>query len=517
MQLNNKKNRRRDFFGRSWKTLATIGLTLASLTAAWQPTWGRDEAPPNVLLICVDDLRNCLELDGDPIAQTPSLDQLASEGRYFRRHYVQVAACGPSRCSMLTGRRIIETWDVWDADRKRNRQPANPVSWAHHFRRHGYATVSLGKVSHEPAGTMPPQYQVHQVPFSWDKAYAPVARWASPWHAFFAYCDGRAYNAVIRWVKDQPPRLPLECGPVGDDGYPDYYLAQAGIEELKRLAQGDKPFLLAVGFYKPHLPHNAPQQYWESFPAERVGMPDNFHPPHNVDPSICVHQSPELTGHYLWPSGLGNISREEAIRQRRAYYAAVAYVDRQIGRLLDQLRQLDCQQRTIVVLWSDHGWQLGEHHMFSKHSNYEVATNSPLIIKVPGISQPGTPTDGLVEAVDLFPTLADLCGLPIPEGLAGRTLRAMIDDPRQPGKAAAYSTHAGGRGFRGHALRTDRYRLVRWLDPDGQLGLVELYDHQDDPGENRNVARQRPDVVQRLTRQLSRKRLQVQQTSHAGS
>jgi arylsulfatase A-like enzyme len=303
------------------------------------------------------------------------------------------------------------------------------VSFAHHFRRHGYATVSIGKISHEPAGTLPPEYEVHQLPFSWDRAFAPVGRWTSPWHAFFAYSNGRAYNARIRWVKDEPPRLPLECGDVNDEGYADYYLAQSGIEELRRLSQGKKPFLLAVGFYKPHLPHNAPKKYWDMFPAKKVGMPDNFRPPANVDPTICIHKSPELTEHYHWPSGLGNISREEAIRQRRAYYAAVAYVDAQIGRLLDALPEMDCAKKTIVVLWSDHGWQLGEHHMFSKHSNYEVATNSPLIVKAPGMSQPGSPADGIVETVDLFPTLTDLCGLPTPEGLAGRSLQAMVEDP----------------------------------------------------------------------------------------
>ena len=498
---------------RFMRLLAATAFSVAMIDGG--PCWAVESRSPNVLLLCVDDLRNSLELDGDQIARTPNLDRLASQGRYFRSHFVQVAACGPSRCTMLTGRRIIDSWDVWSADRKRKEEPANPVSLAQHFRRHGYATVSIGKVSHEPAGTLPPKYEVHQVPYSWDKAFAPVGRWASPWHAFFAYSDGRAYNAVIGWVKDEPPRLPLECGEVDDDGYADYYLAGSGIDQLRRLARGEKPFLLAVGFYKPHLPHNAPKKYWEMFPAEKVGMPDNFHAPANVDASICIHKSPELTQHYHWPSGVGNISREEAIRQRRAYYAAVAYVDAQIGRLLDALGKLDCADETIVVLWSDHGWQLGEHRMFSKHSNYEVATNSPLVIKLPGMSDPGEPADGLVEAVDLFPTLSDLCALPTPDGLAGRSLRAMLEDPSAPGKEGAYSTHGGGRGFRGHALRTGRYRLVRWINRRGEVGLVELYDRQNDPGENVNVAGQHPDVVAELTQRLSVKMGQVVRTSHA--
>ncbi len=498
---------------KSWVVL--IGLLLVYLMA---PIHALDAVQasqnPNVLLICVDDLRNCLELDGDPIAKTPHLDRLASEGRYFRSHFVQVPACGPSRCSLLTGRRIIQTWDVWNADRNLTQEPQNPVSMAHHFRRHGHTTVSIGKVSHEPGGTLPPQYAVHQIPFSWDKAFAPVGHWASPWHAFFAYSNGRAYNAVIRWVKDETPQLPYECGKVEDDGYADYYLAEAGIAEMKRLSAGSKPFFLAVGFYKPHLPHTAPEKYWDMFPEEKVGMPGNFFPPRNVDANICIHKSPELTGHYFWPSGLGNISRQEAINQRRAYYAAVAYVDAQIGKLLDALRTLTCAQETIVVLWSDHGWQLGEHRMFSKHANYEVATRSPFIIRVPGMDMPGVPTQGLVESVDVFPTLADLCGLPQPDGLAGQSLRPMVDNPLAPGKLGAYSTHGGGRGYRGHTLRTNHYRLVRWINQTGHVGLIELYDHKADPDENVNVADRFPTLVETLTKRLHQKMKQVVKTSH---
>jgi arylsulfatase A-like enzyme len=222
-----------------------------------------------------------------------------------------------------------------------------------------------------------------------------------------------------------------------------------------------------------------------------------------------------MTGHYHWPDGVGNISREAAIRQRRAYYAAVAYVDAQIGKLLDELRGLECADNTIIVLWSDHGWQLGEHRMFSKHSNYEVATNSPLIIKVPGMNQPGTPADGLVEAVDLFPTLTDLCGLPTPGGLAGKSVSPMIDDAGAPGKNGAYSTHGGGRGFRGHTLRTDRYRLVRWINQRGDVGLVELYDYENDRLETLNIAARHRELVDELSRELTAKMKQVVTSSHA--
>jgi iduronate 2-sulfatase len=221
-----------------------------------------------------------------------------------------------------------------------------------------------------------------------------------------------------------------------------------------------------------------------------------------------------LTGHYHWPSGLGNISQSEAIHQRRAYYAAVAYVDTQIGKLLDTLCRLPCHRETIVVLWSDHGWQLGEHRMFSKHANYEVATRSPLIIKLPDMNMPGIPTNGIVESVDVYPTLVDLCGLPRPDGLVGQSLRRMIEDPLIAGKSDAYSTHKGGRGYRGHTLRSQDYRLVRWINQAGHVGLTELYDHKVDKDENVNVAEQFPELVESLSKRLKSKMEQVVTSSH---
>jgi len=482
---------------------AAFSLMITSLAAAddaipvYTPGGSEKSPRPNVLLICVDDLRNCLKAKGGQIAKVPNLDRLAAEGRYFKRHYVQSAICGPSRCSLLTGRRVINAWDLWAADRKLPSRPEVPVSFADHFQRHGYETVSIGKISHEPGGTMPPDYRIPQVPFSWDKAFAPSAQWKSPWHAFFAYSEGNAYNAVIRWTKDETPRLPFESANVGDEGYADYHIAQAGIGEINRLADGDRPFLLAVGFFKPHLPHNAPTKYWDMFPEASVGMPDNFFPPENVDPAITIHKSNELTSHYHWPLGLGNFDRSTIINQRRAYYATTAYVDAQIGRLLDAFRDSPAVKNTIVVLWSDHGWKLGEHRMFSKVTNFEIDTNSPLIIHTPGISKPGMTSDALVETVDIYPTLADLCGLPRPTGLAGQSLRPIIEDPAVQGKPCAYSAIRGGGGHLGHSVRTDRYRLVHWIKA-GKVAQVELYDHLTDPGENKNIAAEHRETVARL-------------------
>jgi len=466
------------------------------------PLFAAEQDRPNVLLICVDDLRPELGCYGCEHIKSPNIDRLAREGRRFTRHYVEVAVCGPSRCTLLTGTRVHLSWDVWGPARKLAREPERPVSFAHLFRRAGYRTVSIGKVSHEPGGTMPPDYETHQVPFSWDVAVGPGGAWKTPWAAFFGYAGGSAYNAVIRWVKDQPPRMPFEGADVPDHGYPDALNADLAIEHLNDLAKRGGPFLLAVGFFKPHLPHNAPKKYWDLYPPEVVGMAAFGRPPENVDPAISLHNSFEPTTHYHWPSGPGVFSRDEAVRQRRAYFACVSYTDAQIGRVLDEYRRLGLQQNTIVVLWADHGWHLGDYGIFGKATNFEVATRSPLIVKLPDMPQPGQPADGLAETVDVYPTLADLCGLEPPEGLAGTSLRPMLEDPSHPGKDAARSFFRRGQ-LDGNALRTDRFRLVEWRNrKTGKVAQIELYDHQTDPGETRNVAAEQPEVVEELLARL---------------
>ena len=472
--------------------LAVVGLLTTEVQSA-----GR----PNVLLICVDDLRPELGCYGAEHIHSPSIDRLAAGGRRFTRHYVQAAVCGPSRCSLLTGQRYWH-WDCWSQQRKKDVEPEQPVSLAHHFRRQGYRTVSIGKISHEPGGTMPPEYAVHQVPFSWNKAYCPPGHWRNPWRAFFAYDKGQAYNKVIRWTKEEPPQLPFECADVDDKGYADGWIAEAAVGELESLSGKDEPFLLAVGFFKPHLPHNAPKKYWDLYDRDAIELPDHRVPPAGVDPTISLHESFELTTHYDWPSGAGVISDDEARRQRHAYFACVSYVDAQIGKVLDACERLGLDERTIVVLWGDHGWHLFDHGMFGKQTNFEIATRSPLIVRVPGMSRPGEASDGLTETVDIYPTLVDFCGLPEVDGLAGESLRAQLEDPAAPGQDYAYSFHTRGQ-LMGRTLRTDRYRFVQWRhQKTGEVAQVELYDHQVDPAESKNVAADHAELVERLSRVL---------------
>jgi len=479
------------------RTLAAAVLIMVSATG-----WARSTVAerPNVLLICVDDLRTHLGCFGYDDILSPHIDQLAKEGRLFTRHYVSVAACGPSRCSLLTGRYHGRSWDAWGEARKLNTEPDVPVSLPHLFRRNGYRTLCIGKVSHKPGGVMDDDRQdVHQVPFSWDRAYAPTGPWHTPWSAFFGYKGGHAYNNVVRPVKKNAPRLPYEAADVPDTGYPDGLNAQAAIEQLRELAGRDQPFFLAVGFYKPHLPFCAPKKYWDLYDPEKLGLAANPHEPEGVDPALVNHRSYELT-HYKWPWGKGNIPEEQAKKLRHGYYACTSYVDAQIGMVLDEYRRSGLEKNTIVVLWSDHGYHLGEHGMFCKYTNYEISAGSPLIVKAPDMPQPGAGTRSLVESIDIYPTLAELCGLTAPDSVEGQSMAALIQDPEAPGREYARSV-TFPRGHTCRSLRTDRWRFIAW-QKGGQTVMVELYDHEADPDENANVAPNHPEVVKQLSSKL---------------
>jgi len=363
--------------------------------------------------------------------------------------------------------------------------------------------VSIGKVSHQPGGTLPPPFTVHQVPFSWDVATGPPGSWRNPSRAFFAYAGGKAYNRVSADTKNEPPRLPYELADVDDDGYPDGLTAGLAIEQLRALAKREQPFLLAVGFFKPHLPFNAPKKYWGLY--ERGTIPAAPWPklPRNLATRLPLHDSYEPTRHYDWPDDKGHISEQQGRALKRGYWAAVSYVDAQIGKLLDEYRRLGLEKNTIVVLWADHGWHPGDDGIWGKNTNYEWALRSPLMIRVPGMPRPGEAAPGIAETIDVYPTLADLCGLEgAPDDLPGTSLAPLVANPSHPGKPGARSAVLRGT-ILSSTLRTDRYRVVEGSkhNTKNQM-LVELYDHQSDPLETANIAEEKPEVVARLLAQL---------------
>ena len=465
---------------------------------------------PNVLLICVDDLRCALGCYGDRTAVTPHIDSLAAKSRVFRRHYVFSGSDGPSRSTFLSGYQTT-SWDYLQALRnatqpKEIADPAEPLSLPHCFRQQGYTTVCIGKVSNIPGGVIDAQWSAHDLPFSWDRCYAPLGNWKAPWSAFFSYANGEAYNAVVPGVQNESPRPPYESADVNDDGYADGLNAAAAIDELRKLSASERPFFLAVGFYKPHLPFNAPKKYWDLYQPDQFDPAPWPKPPEGSVEQLTLHKSHEPTSEYLWPDGIGNVNDEQARTLQHGYYAAVSYVDAQIGKVVDEYERLGLQENTLLVLWSDNGWHLGDHGIWGKETNFEWSLHTPLIIRTPALAQPGEPALGIVESIDVYATLTELCDVKPPAGLPGVSLRPLLADPKAVGKKSALGMLTRGDAFLGATLRTDRYRLVEWMQQsDGKLVLYELYDHSTDPMETRNVAGEQNEVLRTLDRALAQR------------
>lgn len=454
---------------------------------------------PNILMICIDDLRPELGCYGNTIIQTPNIDKLASSGYLFNNHYVQSAICGPSRSSLLTGK-VSQEWDPWATLRKSNEEPVAPIALPHLFKKNGYKTIGIGKITHEPGGVMDEAQIIAQIPFSWDSTYTAVGKWKTPWRSFFAYSNGDAHNTAMR-IGVETPRTPYEVGGVDDNGYPDGLNAIEAIKQLQNLKKQNAPFFLTLGFFKPHLPFTAPKKYWDLYDRNEIPMAENNFVPKNADSSYCINKSPEVTTHYPWPDGPGNVTEESAKTLKHGYYACVSYIDVLVGKVLEELDRLDLSKNTIVVLWSDHGWHLGEHTMFGKMSNFEIATRSPLIIRAPGITTNGKTLNQLTESVDIYPTLAELCGLEYPKDLDGESVVDILKNPDTKGPEFARSFYYRNQAL-GKSIRTDRYRIVRWATEKDSTVSVELYDHLLDPNENINVASEQKDITDSLLKTL---------------
>ncbi len=453
----------------------------------------------NILLICVDDLRPELGCYGNPIIQTPHIDKLASSGYVFNNHYVQSAICGPSRSSLLTGK-VCQQWDPWGELRKTDHEPDATISLPHLFKKNGYKTIGIGKITHEPGGVMDEAQSIAQIPFSWDTTYTAVGKWETPWRAFFAYSNGDAHNTAMR-IGVETPRIPYEAGDVDDEGYPDGLNTLEAIKQLRKLKEGGDPFFLALGFYKPHLPFNAPKKYWDLYERDEIPMAENNFLPENLNNIYSVNKSPEVTTHYPWPDGPGNVTPESAKTLKHGYYASVSYIDALVGKVLDELERLDLSENTIVVLWSDHGWHLGEHTMFGKMSNFEIATRSPLILRVPDITKEGAILNQLTESIDIYPTLAELCGIDYPDNLDGESIVDVLKNPEVNGQEFARSFYYRNQAL-GKTIRTERYRIVRWATENDSTVALELYDHQLDPNENINIAAEQTVITDSLLEQL---------------
>ncbi len=453
----------------------SVLLTLLGLVP-----WPASAAEPtdrfNVLFIAIDDLRPALGCYGDKSARTPNIDQLAKRGTRFDRAYCQQAVCSPSRLSLLTGRRP-DTIRVWDLSTHFREALPEIITLPQYFKNHGYHTRSIGKIFH---GSGKPSKD----PLSWsieaefDHVRDPKLRYAS------------AKNLRGKGLK----RSATEAANVSDNTYVDGMVCDAAVAALAELKNDQQPFFLAVGFRKPHLPFCAPQKYWDLYNRDEIPLPTTGEHPKDA-PELAVRSWLELEGYTDIPTN-GQLTTDKVRQLRHGYYACVSYVDAQVGRLLDQLEQLQLTRETVVVVWGDHGFHLGEQGLWTKANNYELSTRVPLIMSIPGQPHAGIGIDAFVEFVDVYPTLAEVCGLEPPQGLDGISLSPLLAEPELPWKQTAFSQYPRahqGRRHRGHgdvmgyAVRTDRYRYVEWREWETKNILArELYDHHIDPHETEN-------------------------------
>ncbi|WP_068770069.1 sulfatase [Termitidicoccus mucosus] len=476
------------------RTLTALSAAATFLPAV-QPHASPATAGPqnlNVLFIVSDDLKPVLGCYGDPVVRTPNIDRLAERGLVFQRAYAQQAVCSPSRTSLLTGRRP-DTTKVYDLVTHFREAIPDVVTLPQYFKQHGYTTQSLGKIFHP--GYDDPQSWTIQNTFKAAARYSPPAR-----------------EILAKRLAENKPGakiagLPWESPDVPDNSLTDGSVATEAVKTLGSLAQArrqnDQPFFLAVGFLVPHLPFSAPKKYWDIYCPEDVRLPENYRRPTAGETPYSRTTWSELRKYAGIPA-TGPLTDEQARSMIHGYYACVSYLDAQIGRLLDALEQQGLAENTIVVLWGDHGWHLGDHGQWTKHTNFEQATHAPLIISAPGAKTAGQKTRALVEFVDVYPTLAELCGLPAPAGAEGKSLVPLIESPARKWAPAAFSQYLRSGGIMGYSIRTDRHRYTEWLGPNAETLARELYDHETDATEDYNIAgrAEHAALVQQLHAQL---------------
>ena len=473
-----------------------LTLALAILAAPLSPLHA-SQTRPNVLFIAVDDMRPELGCYGNKIIKSPNIDRLAARGTLFNHAYVSQAVCSPSRTAMLTGLRPDAT-RVWDLETHFRVAQPDCITLPQHFKANGYHTAALSKVYHKGfedgrSWSEPHWYATGQTvdtdPVDWTKQI--VKKYGQGVNEFKDKADPADNdnpNSAKRVAKGKGVKsVAFEASANSDDQLPDGYTAAEAVRRLHDLKSIGKPFFLAVGFLKPHLPFVAPKKYWDLYDPNIIPVPTIDHLPLGC-PEFAGHNNSELHAYAGVPTE-NPIPEDFAKKLRHGYYACISYTDAQVGRLLDALDKEGLADNTIIVLWGDHGWQLGDHGLWHKHTNFEIATRAPLFISVPKQKTAGQKCDAPVEFVDVYPTLADLCGLSIPAGLAGTSLKPFIENPAMAKQKVAISQYprsagkAGG-AVMGYSIRDEQYRLTVWRERYGSKVIAtELYDEKNDPTE----------------------------------
>ncbi|MEN8695150.1 MAG: sulfatase [Akkermansiaceae bacterium] len=478
--------------------MTTRFLFLNLLATALTGTLFAKENRPNVLLILVDDLKPAIGAYGDPHAITPHLDQLSQRGMRFDLAYCNQAVCAPSRFTLMLGSHSTSTGLYGLGSQLRQKLP-DAVTLPQHFEKYGnYRTESLGKIFHighgnhgDPASFSVPHFKEKVIEYR-DPASKP---------------DGQLTReeAMFQNVKAPPGgmnKLPrgaaFESPDVPDDAYADGRVASETIKRLKaaktRRTKDGTPFFIATGFARPHLPFSAPKKYWDLYDPTKIPLPKNTQLPKD-SPKTAHKRGGEIRNYFPVPdkNNPAPIFQDIARQLIHGYYASTSYVDAQIGKVITALHELDLAENTIIVLWGDHGFHLGDLGIWTKHTNYEQANRIPLIFVAPSVTKPNSSTKQLAESVDILPTLAELAGLPAPQGpqpIDGKSLVPVLRDPTARVRDHAY--HIFPKRKLGRAIRTERYRLIEWGEE------YELYDYQEDPHETQNLATKKPKIVDKL-------------------
>ncbi len=479
---------------------ALLAVCLASSAAADKP---------NILLLLVDDLKPAIGAYGDRFARTPHIDRLAARGMRFDRAYCNQAVCAPSRFTLMLGSHSTSTGLYGLGNRLRESLP-DAVTMPQHFAKHGWRTESLGKIFHighgnegDPESFQAPHFKEKVIEYV-DPASTQGGQLTRE-EAYFT-------NQRLGEINSLPRGAAFEGPDVEDEAYADGRVAAETIRRLQaakdRRTKEGTPFFIAAGFARPHLPFSAPKKYWDLHDPDRLPQPAYEDHPRD-SPTVAHKRGGEIRNYFPVPDKGDPATISEKVKRQliHGYYASASYVDAQIGKVVKALDELGLAENTIIVLWGDHGFHLGDLGIWTKHTNYEQANRIPILITAPGVTRPGTSTRQPAESVDIFPTLAELAGLPKPRGpqpIDGVSLVPVLKDGDARVRDHAY--HAYPKGKMGRAIRTERYRLVEWRNPNepSSAAQYELYDYQSDPNETQNHAAKKPAVVKELASILAK-------------